>query len=476
MEITAAQTASSAANRTFLKRLVFSTRFASNGQMPDALPQTAASALNSRWPESLRALRHRNYQLFFAGQLISVIGTWMDQVAKAWLVYRLTGSALLLGTVAFASQIPVFLLAPIGGALADRVDRRKILIATQSAMMFLAFILAWVTLSHRVKIWQVVTLAALTGVINAIDLPARQAFVVDMVSRADLVNAIALNSSMFNGARIVGPALAGIVVAAIGEGWCFFANGISFLAVIAGLAMMKMNRPRLAIEGSPLENIIEGFKFVGQSGPVRALMLLLGLVSFTAMPYVVLMPLFADKILHGGAQALGLLMGCSGIGALGGALTLAMRKTLKGLSAWIAISCAGFGVALLLFSFSRLLWLSAVLMVPVGFCMMIQMASSNTLIQSMVPDRLRGRVMSVYAMTFMGMAPLGALLAGSMAHKLGAPMTVGIGGVVAIVGAAFFASKLSAFRPAAQEMIVAQQMAGGAPAQEMTAPVFTKNR
>ncbi|MGZ7060670.1 MAG: MFS transporter, partial [Candidatus Angelobacter sp.] len=252
----------------------------------------------------MRALRHRNYQLFFAGQLISLIGTWMDQVAEAWLVYRLTGSALLLGTVAFASQIPVFLLAPIGGALADRVDRRKILIATQSAMMLLTFVLAWVTLSHRVRIWQIVTLAALTGVVNAIDLPARQSFVVDMVSRADLVNAIALNSSMFNGARVVGPALAGIVVAAIGEGWCFFANGVSFLAVIAGLALMTMNRPRMAIEGSPLENIIEGFRFVAQSGPVRALMLLLGLVSFTAMPYAVLMPLFADQILHGGAKAL----------------------------------------------------------------------------------------------------------------------------------------------------------------------------
>ena len=259
--------ASTAANRSFLKRLVFLPRDASNGQMPDALPQTAASGLNSRWPESLRALRHRNYQLFFAGQLISLIGTWMDQIAESWLVYRLTGSALLLGTVAFASQIPVFLLAPIGGALADRFDRRKILIFTQSSMMFLTFILAWVTLSHRVKIWQIVTLAALTGVVNAIDLPARQAFVVDMVSRADLVNAIALNSSMFNGARIVGPALAGIVVAAIGEGWCFFANGISFLAVIAGLAMMKIDRPRMAIEGSPLENIIEGFKFVAEDRP-----------------------------------------------------------------------------------------------------------------------------------------------------------------------------------------------------------------
>src|SRR5438270_5995471 len=300
--------------------------------MPGDLPQTAPADLNSKWPESLRALRHRNYQLFFAGQLISLIGTWMDQIAESWLVYRLTGSALLLGTVAFASQIPVFLLAPIGGALADRADRRKILVATQSSMMLLTFVLAWLTLSHRVQIWHVVTLAALTGVVNALDLPARQAFVVDMVSRADLVNAIALNSSMFNGARIIGPALAGIVVAAIGEGWCFFANGVSFLAVIAGLAMMKIDRPRLAIEGSPLENIIEGFKFVAQSKPVRALMLLLGLVSFTAMPYAVLMPLFADKILHGGAQALGLLMGSSGVGALGGAVTLATRKSLKGLS------------------------------------------------------------------------------------------------------------------------------------------------
>jgi MFS family permease len=442
--------------------------------MPDDLPQPTASGLNPRWPESLRALRHRNYQLFFAGQLISLIGTWMDQVAEAWLVYRLTGSALLLGTVAFASQIPVFLLAPIGGALADRVDRRKILIATQSAMMLLTFVLAWLTLSHRVRVWHVVALAALTGVVNAIDLPARQAFVVDMVSRADLVNAIALNSSMFNGARVIGPAVAGIVVAAVGEGWCFFANGVSFLAVIAGLAMMKIDRPRMAIEGSPLENIIEGFKFVAQSGPVRALMLLLGVVSFTAMPYAVLMPLFADKILHGGAQALGLLMGCSGVGALGGAVTLAMRKTLKGLSVWVAVSCAGFGMSLMLFSFSRSLWLSAVLLVPAGFCAMIQMASSNTLIQSMVPDRLRGRVMSVYAMTFMGMAPMGALLAGSLAHKLGAPMTVGLGGVVAIVGAAVFGSKLPVIRPAAREMIVAQQMAGGAPAQEMTGRVFAK--
>lgn len=431
-------------------------------------------APESNWRDTFRALRHRNYQLFFSGQLISLIGTWMDQVAESWLVYRLTGSALLLGTVAFASQIPVFLLAPIGGALADRIDRRKILIVTQSSMMLLTFVLAWLTLSHRVQIWHIVTLAALTGIVNAVDLPARQSFVVDMVARADLVNAIALNSSMFNGARVIGPAVAGIVVAAIGEGWCFFANGVSFLAVIAGLWMMKMERPRLSIEGSPLENIIEGFRFVSRTRPVRALMLLLALVSFTAMPYAVLMPLFADKILHGGPKALGLLMGCSGVGALCGALLLATRQTVHGLGTWVAAACTALGAVLCLFSFSRLLWLSALLLVPVGFCAMIQMASSNTLIQSMVPDRLRGRVMAFYAMTFMGMAPFGSLLAGSLAHNLGAPWTVFIGGVVAIAGAGIFWTRLSSLRPSAREMIVAQQMSGGTPAQEMTAKVFTK--
>ena len=428
----------------------------------------------SRLSETFRALRHRNYQLFFSGQLISLIGTWMDQVAESWLVYRLTGSALLLGTVAFASQIPVFLLAPIGGALADRMDRRRILITTQSSMMLVTFVLAWLTLSHRVHIWHIVALAAMTGVINAFDLPARQSFVVDMVSRADLVNAIALNSSMFNGARVIGPAAAGIVVAAIGEGWCFFANGVSFIAVIIGLWMMKMERPRMSIEGSPLENIIEGFRFIAQTKPMRDLMLLLALVSFAALPYAVLMPLFADQILHGGPKALGLLMGSSGVGALCGALLLATRRSLRGLSTWVAVACTGLGITLSLFSFSRSLWLSAALLAPVGFCTMVQMASSNTLIQSMVPDRLRGRVMSFYAMTFMGMAPLGSLLAGSLAHNLGAPWTVFIGGMAAILGAIVFWTKLPEFRPAAREMIVAQQMSGGTPPQEMTARVFTK--
>src|SRR5579864_4293790 len=430
---------------------------------------------NARLPDALRALRHRNYQLFFGGQLISLIGTWMDQVAESWLVYRLTGSSILLGTVAFAGQIPVFLLAPIGGAVADRFSRRNILVVTQSSMMVLALILAGLTLTHVVQVWHVILLAALMGVVNAFDIPARQAFVVDMVAREDLINAIALNSSMFNGARVIGPAIAGIVVAVIGEGWCFFANGVSFIAVIAGLLMMKALRPRLAIEGSALQNIIEGFRFVAQTGPIRTLMLLLGLVSFTAMPYAVLMPIFADQILHGGATALGVLMGASGLGALGGAVTLAMRKSVRGLGKWIAIACSSFGVCLILFAFSRVMWLSVALLIPTGFSVMLQMASSNTLIQSMVPDRLRGRAMAVYSMMFMGMAPLGALLAGSVAHAMGAPLTVAMGGLISIIGGVIFGLRWSAHRPVARELIVAQQVTGGAPAQEITARVFQKS-
>ncbi len=429
----------------------------------------------TKWPDALRALRHRNYQLFFSGQLISLIGTWMDQVAESWLVYRLTGSALLLGTVAFASQIPVFLLAPIGGAVADRHNRRSILVVTQSCMMVLAFILAGLTLTHLIKVWELMVLAGLLGVVNAFDIPARQAFLVDMVSREDLVNAIALNSSMFNGARVVGPAVAGIVVAAIGEGWCFFANAVSFIAVITGLLLMRVLPPRQSIEGSPLQNILEGFKFVVQNGPIHALMILLGLVSFTAMPYAVLMPIFAEEILHGGPKALGLMMGSSGVGALCGAITLAMKKNIKGLGRWVAVACSSFGVALCLFSLSRHLWLSSLLLVPAGFFVMVQMASSNTLIQSMVPDQLRGRVMAVYSMMFMGMAPFGALLAGSVAHKIGAPWTVAMGGMIAILGGILFGWRWPALRPAARELVIAQQMIGGDPPQEITGRVFSKN-
>ncbi len=434
--------------------------------------QRTAGTASSRLAVTLRALRHRNFQLFFSGQLISLIGTWMQSVAQAWLVYRKTGSSLLLGSVGFASQIPVFLVAPLGGIVADRYNRHRVVISTQVASMILALILAALTLSHRVEVWHIFVLAALLGVVNAFDIPGRQAFLVDMVGKEDLMNAIALNSSMFNGARIVGPAIAGILVASIGEGWCFFANGISYIAVIIGLLMMRIECPRRPdTSGSPLEDIIEGFRFASRTGPIRAILLLLGLVSLVAMPYTVLMPVFADKILHGGARGLGILMGSTGVGALLGALTLASREGVRGLGRWVALSCGGFAVSLILFSFSRYFWLSAALLLPVGFCMMLQMSSSNTLIQSMVPDHLRGRVMAMYSMMFMGMAPFGALLGGAFADKLGAPLTVAMGAVACLGGALLFYRSLPTIRAEARRLIVAQTAVGGEPAEEMTARI-----
>ena len=430
---------------------------------------TPPASRESRVALAVRALRHRNFQLFFAGQLISLIGTWMQTVAQSWLVYRMTGSAFLLGAVGFSSQIPVFIMAPVGGIVADRLNRQRIVISTQTASMILAGILAALTLTHRVQVWQIMVLASLLGVVNAFDIPARQAFLIDMVGREDLMNAIALNSSMFNGARVIGPAVAGILVASIGEGWCFFANAVSYLAVIAGLLLMRIVHPaKLATQGSPLENILEGFAFARNTGPIRAILLLLGVVSFVGMPYTVLMPVFADQILHGGARGLGILMGATGIGALLGAVSLAARVGIKGLGKVIAMCAGGFGLSLALFSFSRIFWLSTLLLVPVGFFMMVQMASSNTLIQSMVPDRLRGRVMSVYSMMFMGMAPFGALSAGSVAHHLGAPWTVALGGLACTMTAVLFWSHLPSIRAEARELILAQGMMAGTPAQGVT--------
>jgi MFS family permease len=423
----------------------------------------------SRVAAAVRALRHRNFQLFFAGQLISLIGTWMQTVAQSWLVYRLTGSTLLLGTVGFASQIPVFLVAPIGGTVADRSNRRSIVIATQTLSMVLAFILAALTLTHRIQVWQIMVLAAALGVVNAFDIPARQAFLMDMVGREDLMNAIALNSSMFNGARILGPAVAGIVVAWVGEGWCFFANAVSYVAVIAGLLLMKITHPlNLATDTSPIEHILEGFRFVARAAPIRAILLLLGLVSLVGMPYSVLMPVFAREILHGGARELGMLMGATGVGALLGALSLATRVGVRGLGRVIAICAGGFGASLILFAFSRMFWLSMVLLLPVGFTMMVQMASSNTLLQSMVPDQMRGRVIAVYSMMFMGMAPFGAFFAGAIAHHIGAPWTVAMGGMACIAGSIVFGLELPKFRREARELVLAQGMTAGTPAQGAT--------
>ena len=423
------------------------------------------------FPGALRSLRARNYRLFVAGQLISLIGTWMQTVAQSWLIYRLTGSAALLGLIGFAGQIPVFVLAPLGGVIADRLNRHRVLIATQSAMMVLALMLAASTLSGRVAVWQVFTLAALLGLANAFDIPARQAFVAEMVEREDLVNAIALNSSMVNGARIVGPAIAGILVASVGEGWCFLLNGISYVAVLVALLRMHVT-PGVArtSASSAWDSVVEGFAFAWQKTPIRALLLLLGLVSLMGMPYSVLMPIFADEILHGGPDAYGLLMSASGVGALSAAAILTVRKSVRGLGRWVAVSAAGFGACLIAFAVSKALWLSALLLIPAGFCMMMEMAASNTLIQSMVPDRLRGRVMAVYSMMFMGMAPLGALMAGFLATRMGAQATVAAGGAVCIAGGVIFGAGLPQLRGPARDLIVAQQMAAGSPPDEATRP------
>lgn len=421
------------------------------------------------WRAAFRSLGYRNFRLFAGGQLISLIGTWMQSVAQAWLVYRLTESAALLGAIGFASQIPVFLLGPVGGIVADRYNRHRVVVATQAASMLLASILAALTLAGWVAVWHLFVLAALLGVVNAIDIPARQAFLVDMVGRKDLVNAIALNSTMFNGARIVGPAVAGMLVAWVGEAWCFLINAVSYIAVIAGLLMMdvapRQGRPP---EGPALERVVEGFRFVIHHAPVHSLLLLLGVVSAAGAPYVVLMPIFAEDVLHSGASGLGLLMGASGVGAVAGALLLAARVDLSGLGRMVAFAGAGFGMALVAFALSKAFWLSMLALLPVGFCLMLQMGACNTLVQSMTPDHLRGRVMAAYSMMFMGLAPLGSLIAGMLADRLGAPFAVGLGGAVTVAGAVFFAARLPALRPEARRLIVAQEMAAGSPAQEVT--------
>lgn len=434
--------------------------------------QTNAPA-PSRFKIMLRALRHRNYRLFFCGQVISLIGTWMQMVAQSWLVYRITGSSVLLGSVGFASQFPVFLIAPFGGHLADRHNRHRIIIATQIASMVLASVLAFLTLTDTVRVWHLFVLATLLGVVNGFDVPARQSFIVHMTGREDLMNALALNASMYNGARIIGPAVAGLLVAKIGEGWCFFGNAVSYIAVIIGLLMMripKIDRP--AVGGSPVRNILEGFHYAASTRPIRSLLLLLALASIAGMPYVTLMPIFADQILHGGARGMGILLGGSGVGALTGLLLLAARSQLKGLTRWVMICAAGAGVSLMLFSLSHRFWLSVLLLMPVGAFMLVHMASTNTLIQSMVPDHLRGRVMSVYAMMFQGMAPFGALLAGLLAKSFGSPHTVLLSGIAWIGGAVVFGLGLSGMRPQVGELVRAQGLGSQpAPAPSMNSEV-----
>jgi MFS family permease len=430
-------------------------------------------------PALLRALRHRNYRLFISGQLISLIGTWMQSVAESWLVYRLTGSAVLLGVVGFANRIPILLFSTVGGTVADRYNRHHIVIATQMASMCLAGLLAFLTLTHLVQIWHLMAIAATLGVVNAFDIPARQSLVVQLVTREDLPNAIALNSSMFNGARIAGPALAGVLVATVGEGWCFFVNAVSYVAVILGLLCIRVS-PAKAPErpGSALAQLAEGFRFALGSGPIRALLLLLGLVSLMGSPYAVLMPIIADQSFHAGARGLGILMGAAGVGAFIGALSLARRTTLQGYGRSIAFAATGLGVSLVAFSTVRLFWLAVALLVPVGYAMMTQMTASNTLIQSMVPDSLRGRVMAMYSMMFMGMAPVGALLAGVLAEQLGATTTIALGGMFCLAGGLLFFWRLPGLRGEARRLILAQQQvgmpqspAGAEPGPSLTKPV-----
>lgn len=418
-----------------------------------------------------RSLKHCNFRLFMGGQIISLVGTWMQTIAQAWLIYRMTGSSVLLGLLGFVSQIPIFLLSPIGGLAADRWPRQRVVITTQVSSMTLAFTLATLTLTGHIRVWEIIVLATLLGVVNAFDVPARQSFLIEMVGREDLLNAIALNSSMFNGARVAGPAIAGLLVAWIGEGWCFFVNGVSYLAVLAGLFMMRIDKSQVAHDGSsPIEKLREGFRFVRHTVPIRTLLLLLGLVSFTALPFSVLMPIFADRILHGGASAYGNLMGAVGVGAMFGALALAMRQELRGLGNVVAYSAIGLGVSLTLFGASRWYWLSLAALTLAGFAMMMQFTATNTLIQAMVPDQLRGRVMSLYSMMFLGMSPLGSLLAGAIADRAGAPVTVALGGLASLAGGVVFARKWPSMRAPARELVAAQGMMRPQPPPEVTSP------
>jgi MFS family permease len=409
---------------------------------------SASSAEGGNWKFALRALRHRNYRLFFTGQTVSLIGTWMTQIATSWLVYRLTGSAWLLGIVGFAARIPTFLLGPFAGVWVDRWNRHRTLVVTQILSMLQSFALAWLALARIITIREVIWLGLAQGIINAFDMPARQAFVIQMVEdRADLGNAIALNSSMVNLARLLGPSIAGVVIAAVGEGFCFLIDGFSYLAVIASLLAMRITAAQARRADKTIsQELKQGWSYVTHFVPIRSILLLLAMVSLVGMQYTVLMPIFAAQVLHGGAHTLGFLMGASGIGALIGAIFLAARKSVVGLGRMVPVAAAGFGVGLIALGLSRFLWLSLLLMLFVGGSMMIQMAASNTILQTIVQDDKRGRVMSFYSMAFLGMAPFGSLLAGALASRLGAPRTVVICGSICIVGAGWFASHLSAIR------------------------------
>jgi MFS family permease len=431
---------------------------ATTSGLPNTAPKADKNAQKGAFGHAFRALKHRNFKLFVAGQSVSLIGTWMTRLATSWLVYRLTHSALLLGIVGFVGQILTFALAPFAGVWVERMDRRKLLVWTQIASAVQSLALAALTLSGRINITEILFLSMLQGLINAFDMPGRQAFTVQMVEdRADLSNAIALNSSMVNLARLIGPALAGVVIGSFGEGWCFLIDGISYFAVIVSLEMMRVKPLTLARKtATMIEQMREGWEYVRGFRPIRTVLLLFAILSLMGWPYAVLLPIFAGQVLHGGPHTLGWLTGASGIGALVSALMLAARKSVVGLTSQIRLAAGLFGAGLIAFGFSHVLWVSLLLMLVVGWGMMTGLAASNTIIQTLVPEDKRGRVMSYYTMAFVGMAPFGSLLAGGLAHLIGAPHTVMVTGACCLVGCGWFTTEMpkirSVMRPIYQQM------------------------
>lgn len=402
-----------------------------------------------RSPAVFRALRSRNYRLFFAGQGLSLIGTWMTQTAVIWLVYHLTNSALMLGVVGFAQQIPNFILSPFAGVFVDRWNRRHALIATQALSMLQSLALTTLAFTGKIEIWHIIALSVFQGCINAVDMPTRQAFVVELVEkREDLGNAIALNSSIFNSARLIGPAIAGVLVAAVGTTACFAIDTVSYFAVLLGLLAMRLRPKAIAVtaKAGVLEQLREGISYSFGFAPIRAILLLIGLVSLVGMPYTVLAPIFATQYLGGGAETLGFLMAASGLGALCSALYLGSRRSIVGLGKFIAIAPAGFGTAIIIFSQSRVLWLSLLAMFIAGASLILQSTSGNTILQTIVDEDKRGRVMSLYALAFTSMVTFGNLFAGSLASRIGAPNTLTIGGIICIAGSLFFGRQLPALR------------------------------
>ena len=390
------------------------------------------------------ALRSRNYRLFFAGQGVSLIGTWMTQIATVWLVYDLTQSAFMLGIVGFTSQIPSFVLAPFGGAFVDRFSRHQILIGTQILAMGQSLALAALALSGAIQIWHVFALSLFQGIINAVDAPARQVFVFELVEqREDLANAIAINSTMFNGARLIGPALGGLLIARVGEGYCFLIDGLSYIAVIMALLAMRLVPTDIPmVAGSHLQKIKEGFVYAFSSPPIRSILLLSGLVSLMGMQYAVLVPVFADKILKGDAQTLGFLMAASGVGAIFGGVYLATRRSVIGLGKFIVVSPSILGTGLIIFALSRFLPLSLFAMLLIGLGTILQISAGNIILQTIVDDDKRGRVMSLYTMSFLGMTPFGNLLGGTLGDRIGVTDTLIIAGIVCILGSIYFSRQL----------------------------------